>query len=177
VGGGTLNGIARLLNEPATQALTVPDGFQVQWLRGGSAPELQQVTFEVSADGGTNWTSLGSGTRMAGGWTGSGVSLPPAGMIRARGRAAAGIYNGSSSLFEQVASYRSRPILTQPTWLPNRRFQLTLTGASGESYIIQAATNVTDAPWVPLFTNPSPFTFTDPNASNYTRRFYRAITP
>ena len=67
--------------------------------------------------------------------------------------------------------------LTQPAWVLDQRFQFALTGAPGASYVIQAATNLTGSPWVPLFTNPSPFTYTDPNASNYPQRFYRAVAP
>ena len=105
VGGVARTNIARLLNEPATQTLGVPDATQVQWLRGGTAPEVEQVTFELSTDAGSTWTALGSGTRITGGWAETGLSLPPGGSIRARGRATAGYYNGSSSLIEQVASY------------------------------------------------------------------------
>ena len=166
--------IARLLNGPATQTLTVPDTTQLQWLRGGTAPELEQVTFELNTNGGTNWTSLGNGTRINGGWSATGLSLPNSGMIRARGGATAG---GSSSLIEQVASYGMRPVLSLPARLPGPQLQFTLTGAPGSSYIIQAATNLTGSLWVPVFTNPSPFTFIDPNASNYPQRFYRGVLP
>ncbi len=36
-------------------------------LRSGAAPEVEQVTFELSTDAGSTWTPLGSGTRM--GWS------------------------------------------------------------------------------------------------------------
>jgi uncharacterized repeat protein (TIGR01451 family) len=59
-------------------------------------------------------------------------------------------------------------------------FQFTLTGQSGQEYIIQATTNLVTGPWVPIFTNPPPFTspfvFTDPNSASYPFRFYRAVT-
>lgn len=57
-------------------------------------------------------------------------------------------------------------------------FQFTVTGQSGQSYIIQASTNLVN--WAPIFTNQSPyaspFTFVDPNATNYVNRFYRVVT-
>lgn len=60
----------------------------------------------------------------------------------------------------------------------NGTFQLTVGGQSGQSYIIQASTNLVN--WVSIYTNPppyiAPFTFTDANASNYPTRFYRALT-
>ncbi len=105
VGGAGRNRIARLLNGPAAQSITLPDAEQLHWLRGGTAPEVEQVTFELSVDGGISWTALGSGTRMAGGWEKTGLSLPTSGAIRARGRATVGSWNGSSSLIEQVASF------------------------------------------------------------------------
>ncbi|MGC9940597.1 MAG: protease pro-enzyme activation domain-containing protein [Verrucomicrobiota bacterium] len=56
-------------------------------------------------------------------------------------------------------------------------FQFTVTGQSGQEYIIQASTNLLD--WVPIYTNPapyiSPFNFVDPNASGYSSRFYRVV--
>ena len=105
MGGAARSHIARLLNEPATQTLIVVNATQVQWLRGGTAPEVEPVTFEVSTDSGATWTALGNGARISGGWSKTGLSLPPTGMIRARGRATAGLYNGSSSLLEQMTNY------------------------------------------------------------------------
>jgi uncharacterized repeat protein (TIGR01451 family) len=56
-------------------------------------------------------------------------------------------------------------------------FQFTITGQSGQEYIIQASTNLVN--WVDVYTNPdytAPFNFVDPNATNYTSRFYRVVT-
>jgi len=39
--------------------------------------------------------------------------------------------------------------------------------------IAPPTTNLTS--WTPIKTNNSPFTFTDPQTTNYPRRFYRAI--
>jgi hypothetical protein len=59
--------------------------------------------------------------------------------------------------------------------LSGRQFQFFLSGSFGVNYVIQANTNLSTRNWVMLFTNTVPFTFTDPNASNYARRFYRAV--
>jgi uncharacterized repeat protein (TIGR01451 family) len=56
-------------------------------------------------------------------------------------------------------------------------FQFTVTGQSGQEYIIQASTNLVN--WVDVYTNPdytAPFNFVDPNETNYTSRFYRVVT-
>jgi hypothetical protein len=177
VGGATRNHIARLLNGPATQTIRVPDTSQVQWLRGGTAPELEQVQFELSVNGGSTWTALGSGARISGGWARTGLSLPASGLIRARGRATAGYYNGSSSLIEQMVAYAPPPVLVGPFYRPGQHFQGTLLGPTGSLYAIEAATSVVNSTWQRLCTNPAPFTFTDAYATNCTQRFYRAVTP
>jgi hypothetical protein len=77
------------------------------WTRGGSSPEVSQVSFDKSTDNGATWTPLGSGTRIGStsNWQLTGLSLPTSGQLRARGRTAGGYQNGSSSLVEQVASF------------------------------------------------------------------------
>jgi uncharacterized delta-60 repeat protein len=104
VGGVPRNRIARLVNGLATQTLTVVSPARVEWLRGGTAPETTQVTFELSSDG-TTWTPLGAGTRISGGWELTGLSLPASGMIRARARTTGGHGNGSAGLVEQQVAF------------------------------------------------------------------------
>jgi uncharacterized delta-60 repeat protein len=101
------NGVARLANDPAPQTVGVPDATQALWSRGGSAPEVSQVTFELSTDGGTVWTPLGVGSRVetTANWQCTGLSLPASGQLRARGRTASGYQNGGSGLVETVAAY------------------------------------------------------------------------
>ena len=103
---------ARLYVEGGSQSLSAPGLSQVQWMRSGTAPEVEYVKFELSTDGGTNWTPLGNGSRISGGWQLSGLSLPAYGYLRARGRTLGGNHAGSSGLVEQVAVY---PPPTVPT--------------------------------------------------------------
>jgi uncharacterized delta-60 repeat protein len=98
-------GIARLENDPAQQSLTVVGGARIQWLRGGTSPEVAAAVFELSTDGGINWNLIGAGTRIAGGWELNGLSLPASGKVRARAVVFGGFYNGSSSLLETVADF------------------------------------------------------------------------
>jgi hypothetical protein len=90
----------------------------VEWLRGGAAPEVFQVTFETSIDGGITWSLLGRGSRITGGWECSGVSLPLVGRLRARGRTSGGYQNASSGIIESVAAFSptltEAPTLTTP---------------------------------------------------------------
>ena len=105
VNGTPRNNIARLHNDNAPQSLSAPDATKVQWMRGGAAPEVRQVTFDISSDAGASWTPLGAGTRIRGGWQLGGLSLPPNGSLRARGSTTAGIYNGSAGLIQQVEDF------------------------------------------------------------------------
>lgn len=84
------NFFARLLNDAAVQTLTAPVNTQVQWFRGGSSPEVEQTTFDLSTDGGSVWSPLGPATRIQGGWGRTGLSLPASGHLRARGRTIGG---------------------------------------------------------------------------------------
>ncbi len=85
-----VRGIARLLNTPATQSLSVIAPDCVRWLRGGSSPETDYVTFDLSLNDGKTWMPLGEGTRITGGWSLNGLSLPSGGRLRARARNCAG---------------------------------------------------------------------------------------
>ncbi|RYD67312.1 MAG: choice-of-anchor D domain-containing protein, partial [Verrucomicrobiaceae bacterium] len=99
-------GFARLLNDPATESISVPTENQVAWLRGGSSPEFARVTFELSTDSGATWSALGNGVRVGAtpNWQLAGLSLPTSGQIRAFGVTCDG--NGSNGgLFESVKSF------------------------------------------------------------------------
>ena len=98
----------------------MPSAAQVLWTRGGSAPEVSQVTFELSVNGGAAWTSLGNGTRVGttANWQLSGLSLSNGGQVRARGRTTGGYHNGSAGLVESVAteSPAESKTSTQMSW-------------------------------------------------------------
>jgi uncharacterized delta-60 repeat protein len=98
---------ARLVNDTASRVLSAPDFTQITWSHGGAAPVVSAVTFDISTNGGSSWAQVGAGTRIGTSvnWQLTGLSLPANGMLRARGRAASGIYNGSSSLFEQLGTF------------------------------------------------------------------------
>ncbi|MEQ1853823.1 MAG: cadherin-like beta sandwich domain-containing protein, partial [Chthoniobacteraceae bacterium] len=115
IGGGftTVNGqprnfMARLLNDPATQTLTVVDETRVRWQRGGAGPEVAGVVFELSADGGASWSTLGPGARTADGWELMAPALlPAAGIIRA-----AGALTGGGSSVSQTQAFSGLPVVT-----------------------------------------------------------------
>jgi len=105
------NFFARVQNDPAVQGLSAPDLTQVLWNRRGTAPEVRRVTFDVSTDGGANWSPLGPGTRIGttAKWQLTGLSLPPTASLRARGVTIGGRSAGSWGLIEQVVTYPVSP--------------------------------------------------------------------
>lgn len=126
VNGTTRNLAARLLNDAATQSLAISYS-EVQWLRGGAAPQVSQVIFELSTNGGSTWSTLGTPVAIAGGWQLSGLALPATGSIRARGRTTSGYLNGSSGITEQIQSFSVSP----PT--PSESWRLTYFGTTSNS--------------------------------------------
>jgi hypothetical protein len=60
----------------------------------------------------------------------------------------------------------------------NGAFQLGVSGLPGDSYVLQASTNLID--WTSISTNQifsNPFNLSDSNASNFPQRFYRVLEP
>jgi len=118
VGGVARNYIASLANDPATQSLTIPDPTRVLWSRAGSAPEVSDVVFEQSLDGGATWTLLGAGARIGvtADWELTGLSLGAGVNVRATGRTI-----GSSGLIRQVYPADPKPDLSIGADLTSRR--------------------------------------------------------
>jgi endonuclease/exonuclease/phosphatase family metal-dependent hydrolase len=63
-------------------------------------------------------------------------------------------------------------VLTQAGFT-NGQFVFTLSGSVGASYVVQTSTNLAATNWIPVFTNVSPFIFTDANLTA-PQKFYRA---
>jgi hypothetical protein len=103
--GGPMTYAAKLINGTASTALSVVSQTAMQWLRSGTLPETQITLFDLSQDGGTTWTRLGQGTRISGGWTLTGISLPTNGTLRARAYIQCGYLSGSVSIQEDQLSF------------------------------------------------------------------------
>ena len=129
LGGQSRTNIGRLNNTaPATQSLSF-DGSTITWLRGGASPEVWRTTFDYSTNG-TDWTSLGAGTRTAGGWQLTSVSLPSASCtIRARGCVTGGAYNASSWFVETTAG---------PPAISFQPYSLVLNAGTTASFSVEA---------------------------------------
>ena len=141
VNGQPRNHLARLANDAATESLTIPNATKVQWQRGGTSPEVGQVTFELSTNGGATWSALGAGVRIADGWERTGLSLPSAGLLRARGRTTGGNHNGSSGLVERVQPFDfvlapPSMLLAPPPLSPIELWRTQIFGANANNPVI-----------------------------------------
>jgi len=103
------NGMARIAGYPATQSLVIDSPSRIRWLRGGGSPEVVRTQFALSTDGGVQWTSLGEGTRITGGWEKPGLTLPLTGRLRARAPVQNGAGNGSPGWMETVINFTRVP--------------------------------------------------------------------
>ena len=87
-------------------------------------------------------------------------------------------YNGSSGNITLNVRLNI-PTLEMPSRLANGVFEIQLAGPVGSNYVIQASTDFTT--WTPIATNVIPaagfIPIADAGATNYTRRFYRAVSP
>jgi fibronectin type 3 domain-containing protein len=84
---------------------------------------------------------------------------------------------GDESKFSNETSYTvpvTAATMTSATG-SGGRFSFTVSGDTGQKYVVQASTDLHD--WTPVQTNTVPFTFTDTNMAGFNRRFYRACYP
>lgn len=85
--------------------------------------------------------------------------------------------SGQESVYSSEVSYTAPPVietLISPTYAAAAgQFSLEVGGSSGSEYVVEASTDLVD--WVPLETNTAPFIFVDPDAANFTQRFYQAL--
>lgn len=171
--GESQTNLARLsATDPVTQSLTF-DGAALTWLRNGPTPEISRATFETSPDG-TNWTTLGNGTRIAGGWRLNGVGALVKPLVRAKGVAAGAYYSSSSWIVETTALVQPRILVGDGNFgFHTNCFGFTVAAFKGQSVVIDACASLPQ--WVPVQTNvvgdPGTFVFTD--CTPGPGRFYR----
>jgi uncharacterized delta-60 repeat protein len=106
--------LARIDNNGIAETLNALTASRIQWLRGGAAPEAQAVRFDVSANAGVTWTTLGFAKRIAGGWELNGGAVAATSMLRGRAVVAGGIGSGSSGIVETVVNISLPTVVTQP---------------------------------------------------------------
>ena len=177
VSGQSRSGLARLTpTDPGGQYLS-SDGQTVTWLRAGTTPGVWRTTFETSGDG-TNWTSLGAGSRITGGWGLSGVALSANAWVRARGFTSGGYFNSSGWYVESVAQVLAPPVIlvNDPGFgVHSNQFDFNVSAVPGQVVVIEASTDL--ANWVPVQTNLvtslALVMFADSQTGLLPQRFYR----
>lgn len=108
IAGSTRNFIARLsLPAAAVQSLSLQNG-NVIWQRSGSSPELAlPPTIFYSVDN-SNFSLLGTMSRITGGWQLSGIHMPAVGQtfyLRAYGTLSSGFHNGSQGALQTTRQF------------------------------------------------------------------------
>jgi uncharacterized delta-60 repeat protein len=104
--------LLRLSNDRATSVLSRPSPSILRWMRGGTAPEVRDVTFDVKAAGAANWTRLGTAARIAGGWELSGLTLPSSAQFRAQACAGGSVMESVLSILTPLESWRLQHFAT-----------------------------------------------------------------
>src|SRR5216117_345363 len=85
---------------------------------------------------------------------------------------------GSTNLILTTIDNRPRPQLSPPQRLPNGEIRITLTGVAGQTFVIQATTNLVS--WDAVLTNVNSgavFDLIITDSSLYPYRFYRTFQP
>jgi uncharacterized delta-60 repeat protein len=167
--------LGRFINtEAATQCLSY-DGTNLTWLRGGTSPEVWRTSFESSPDG-LNWTYLGDGQRITGGWQLANVTIPTNATVRARGFITGGKSNGSS-WFVETAYPQTAPrfVMTDGKFgVRTNQFGSSISGSAGSTVVTDGSSDLLN--WTPIVTNvlyTSPIFFADPSSTNSPAKFYR----
>ena len=176
LGGLARSYLGRVSNsDPVVDSLTFT-GANINWLRGGTEPEVWYTTFDTSTNG-TNWVALGTGTRTAGGWQLTGLSLPVSNNIRARGYlAGGGIANWFvQTLFPTIST--TPPVILRTDGffgIMTNQFGFNILGSSGQVIQVEASSDLLH--WVPVTTvtlGGGPYYFSDPASTNTPYRFYQ----
>lgn len=131
---------------------------------GGTGPLAYQWYFNTNTPlvGATNFT-----------FTINNLQATNAGIYSVIVTNSAGSITSTNALLNVSVIAPTKPQVSGSTF-SNGTFRLTVNGESGHDYIIQTSTNL--AVWTSVFTNPSPalpFNWSDPDAGNFNRRFYR----
>jgi uncharacterized delta-60 repeat protein len=175
LGGQSRTNIGRLNNPDAATQTLVFNGTNLTWSRSGSTPEVRRTTFDYSVDG-TTWTNLGAGTRIPGGWTLNGISLPGSrGTFRARGENS-GSLEGSAWWIESYLNLTPNVRIVPETVARTgpSSFSFTLTSPPATTLEILASSNLTQWSSLALLTNQTgTVSFTDQTAT-VSQRTYRA---
>jgi hypothetical protein len=155
----TANNASKVLGQTLTFAGTE---FTTSGFVGGDSV----TSVSLSSSGAVNTAAVGSYPIVASGATGSGL----------------GNYTISYTNGTLTVNAATPVVINSPIQLLDGNFQLTFTGGdAGVSYVIQAASDLSNPIWLNLITNTATMgglpSYSDLNATNYPIRFYRTVAP
>lgn len=81
-----------------------------------------------------------------------------------------------SAMASVVVGTPTPPSFSSAAVVSGHKFQVNIASLGNQTNVVQASTNLSNPNgWVPIYTNVGPFTFQDPNSTNYQTRFYRDV--
>lgn len=146
IGGQARARLARLMETGGTRQILSYDGNTVSWWRAGGGPEVGRVTFDLNTNG-VDWSDLGHGVRVPGGWQLSNVTVPPAATLRARGTVFGAQYSASGWWIE--GKVLNGTVLTPPVRTIEGLPRMVLAGLPGR-LAVEASSDL--VAWVHLAT-------------------------
>jgi uncharacterized delta-60 repeat protein len=158
----------------ALQTLNFSNGT-ITWLRGGANRQVLRTTFETSIDC-VNWTYLGTGQRIVGGWELTNAAVSIGATIRARGFNDTWHYAPEDAVESKIQA--GAPIILASDGIfgaTSNGFGFSISAAPGQTVTVEASTNNLD--WVSVWTNVAssgPIYFSDPEWRVHPIRFYRS---
>jgi pectate lyase len=153
-----------IIADPQNQTVAPSNTVTFTAAAAGSAPLTYQWYFNTN-------TPVANATNLS--LTLQNVQTANAGTYSLTVTNSAGSITSTNAILNVSSSTPAKPQLSNFVF-SNGVFSLTVNGDSGPDYIVQASTNLVD--WFNIFTNHSPtppFTWSDANAGNFSRRFYR----
>jgi uncharacterized delta-60 repeat protein len=175
--GKTNNYVGRLQNTGPATANLFWDGSAITWMRGGTAPEIWWASFQVSTNG-TDWTELGPGQRISGGWrlvVTNQYQIQPGTVIRASGAVSVGQFNGTAWFVQSYLPITSSLAIINDGNLGfnSEGFGFNFAAPASSTVVIERSTDLQN--WTPTATNmvlSSPSRFVDPGPVS-PNHFYR----
>jgi uncharacterized delta-60 repeat protein len=164
--------------DPAADVLSY-ERPTISWLRGGASPEFCATFFEYSRDG-ANWTKLGQGRRVPGGWALGAAAIPAGATIRARGLVASTgprlDGNSSSWIAERTLVVPAALEILRNKNLGYRdgRFGFDIAGPAGREVVVEGSRDLLNWTSLASYTlGAEPAHFTDVNSAMSDSRCYR----
>lgn len=176
IAGVSRMGIARLSSTDAAMDGIGFGGGGVTWVRGGTAPQLQNAKFYQSTNG-SDWIEAGEGVMTAYGWQLSPCALQNGAWVRAVGRPN-GAANGSGWYVESIAQVQAPTIQFTGLSVDGGQFAVNVVTTNSSVFVVESSSNLMD--WTAVSTNvpgAQPLLIREAFTPGRVKRFFRAREP